>query len=712
VNSSVVKVKYIVLLCVLISAAVLIKTCIDLQPVSSLHSALSEVQTVQVTDRAGQPLSVSYQNRWNIYQTVPLHTIPPLLQQAFILSEDKRFYSHYGVDWRARLGVLWSTLHGQRKLRGASTISEQVVRMMHPRPRNLWSKWLEGIEAWNLELQYSKPQILEFYLNQLPYASNRRGIATAARYYFNRDLTTLSHKEMLALTVLARAPSSFDLYKKPGIMKHAIVRLATILQGAQLLSLEEVTALARQDFVLNLPEPPINATHFVGYVRQHIRASSALHTTLDSHIQQEVNGIIEERLRSLEDKNVHQAAVVVANHLTGEILAWSVVGTAMNAVVTPRQPGSALKPFLYGNALDRGWMASTWIEDLPLSEAIGAGLHRFKNYSNLYYEKVTLREALANSLNIPALHTIQFVGVKPFLDVLHQLHFDSLDRDGQFYDEGLALGNGEVTLLELVSAYAALANRGNYRPLTFLREEEGVRPVQRVFSEQAASLIGNILSDPWARRLEFGTESVLNLPVQTAVKTGTSTDYRDAWTVGFDARYVVGIWMGNLDQMPMDGVTGSTGPALALRSIFSLLNRDQQSMKLYLSPALVARDICIHAIDDDNECTRRTEYFMSGNELAVPAAQHATIGISRPTSGLQMAIDPRIPRAQQKFSFLFQGAQSGDRVHWIMNGTLLAKEAGGEYLWPLERGTHRLSAELYRAGNKIYTAPEIEFLVK
>ncbi|HEY3515677.1 MAG TPA: biosynthetic peptidoglycan transglycosylase, partial [Gammaproteobacteria bacterium] len=166
---------------------------------------------MQVLDRRGEPLNATFTNGWNLYDAVPLHDIPPFLRTAFVIAEDKRFFEHHGPDWRARLSAAWTNVQSGRAVRGASTISEQVVRMLHPRPRSVWSRWLEGFEARELEQRFTKNEILAFYLNQVPYAANRRGVRQAASYYFDRDLATLSKKEMLALAVLVRAPTRFDL---------------------------------------------------------------------------------------------------------------------------------------------------------------------------------------------------------------------------------------------------------------------------------------------------------------------------------------------------------------------------------------------------------------------------------------------------------------------------------------------------------------------
>ncbi|HRI76932.1 MAG TPA: transglycosylase domain-containing protein [Alphaproteobacteria bacterium] len=712
------------LFCVLVVGAV---TWASLQPVDeSWRMAARDTAQPRVTDRGGQPLTASYHTRWNTSDIRALHDMPDLLVQAFLQSEDKRFYTHGGVDWRARGSALVQNIRARGTVRGASTVTEQVVRQLHPRPRSLWSKWLEGIEAAKLEKLASKPQILEFYLNQVPYASGRRGVAQAARYYFNRDVDTLSAKETLALAVLVRAPSGYDLYRDAARIDAAILRLADSLTSAGVLDGAARAHVAAQAFILQKPSLPVDAAHMVSYLRQHHASGGAaeLQSTLDAGLQMRVQKIVDDRVRALKAKNLHNAAALVADYRTGEILAWVVAGAGdaqtsggqIDAVTVPRQPGSALKPFLYAAALDAGWTASTIIDDSPYSGAVGAGLHRFRNYSNTFYGRITLREALGNSLNIPAVKTIRHVGVKNYLQTLHRLGFDSLARGAEVYDDGLALGNGEVTLLELVSGYAALASGGVQNPLHLLIDDPAPRGGARIYSEAAASLIGNILSDPHARQMEFGASSVLNFPLQTAVKTGTSTDYRDAWAVGYNDRYVAGIWMGNLDHRPTDGVTGGTGPALALRSVFSELNRGRTTEKLKISPQLVLRDVCIEDSRDAAHCYMRSEWFMPGaaaEEETTAAAAEAHYGILQPTEGLHMAIDPRVPMDMQEFAFRLSGLREGQAVEWFVNGESLgAPEAKTSHLWMLRRGQYKLHARITENGREVFATPEVGYVVK
>jgi penicillin-binding protein 1C len=691
-----------------------------------------EWRGLEILDRHGEPLNAVYTGDWNLHDHVALHEIPPFLRAAFVAAEDKRFFEHGGPDWSARFSAVWTNVKSGRAVRGASTISEQVVRMLHPRPRTVWSRWLEGWEARELERRFTKNEILEMYLNQVPYASNRRGVQQAASYYFARSLDTLGKKEILALAVLVRAPTRFDLKRGPAASAGAIERLADALVESGALSAAERDDVVAEPLVLDEPHLAVAAPHFVQHARAEWTAAASpssdrtsLMTTLDSRLQATVQSMLDERMRFLAAKRVEHGAVLVVDHVTGEVLAWVVAGgggetapeSYIDAVTTPRQPGSALKPFVYALALDSGWTAAQVIDDAPLSESTSGGLHSYQNYSRRFYGPVALRDALGNSLNIPAIKTLQFVGTEPYLRTLGALGFEQLTNHPDFYGDGIALGSGAVTLLELVQAYAALANGGVYRPLRTVFDEPGARPSRRVYSAEAASLVANILSDANARSLEFGRDSVLAFPVQTAVKTGTSSDFRDAWAVGFDYRYAVGAWMGNLDETPTDGVTGTTGPALLLRSVFAELARDARTAPLYLSPALVQAEVCVPMPlrEADDECLRRAEWFLPGTEHAASAAAAAeggeAIRLRRPTPGLQLAYDPRLPADAQQFDFEIAGVATDDRVVWTVDGRE-HERTGSTYRFRVTRGEHRVAALVLRGGVTLARLNDVSFSVK
>jgi penicillin-binding protein 1C len=700
---------------IVLTGAFIWKTRIDLMPLpNSLTFEGSDLRKVQVLDRHHVPLTVTYQNRWNIHDYVPLHAIPAFLQKAIIISEDQRFYEHNGVDWKARFHALIQNIKALGAVRGASTLSEQVIRMWHPRPRTLWSRWLEGFEATQLEKRFSKSDILEFYLNQVPYAGQRRGVVQAAHYYFDRDLDTLSQREMLALVVMVRAPGRMNLHRGVSEIKRPIRQLALRLFEKGLIDEQKYEEIQSEEFQIKTARPPVNATHFVHHIYHskspsNLRTMGRLQTTLDSSLQDKLKSILDNRLKDLNRFRVRNGAVLAIDHQAHEVLAWvnggddsgSLPQSWIDAVTTPRQPGSTLKPFLYAMALEKGWTAATKVDDYPLTESVGVGLHTYHNYSHTYYGPVTVRDALGNSLNTPAVRAMQYVGLERFWGRLWDLGFHSLRRHPDHYGDGLALGNGEITLFELVRAYSTLAQRGVYHPLRlFLNDDLAIAPGQKVFSPEVSSLIGNILSDPEARKLEFGRGSLLRFPVQTAVKTGTSSDYRDAWAVGFNHRYAVGVWMGNLDGTVMDGITGATGPALVLRSIFAELNRNKATCPLYFCPRLVQVEICRDTGRvTDGVCPGYSEWFLPGtepepSETSKPHTQ--SLRLLRPTDDLQMALDPRIPDEQEAFVFQLSELPPGRAsVEWFVDDVLEATTPGGRLTWRLKRGRHRVWARAW-----------------
>lgn len=733
---------------------------------ASLEPVLTEIEGApggeapvrRVVDREGSPLGVSYQGPRNVYDRVTYQEIPELLRQAFVLAEDKRFFEHHGIDWRARCHALLQNVRSLRAVRGASTISEQVVRILRPRPRTLWSRWLEGFESMAMERRLSKDQILELYLNQVPYARERRGVVQAARTYFDRDLRTLEPLEMLTLAVLVRSPSRLDPTRDAVAVRPGVERLARRMHEHGLLSAGELAQMQATPLKLRPFRLDVEATHFVQGVRAVEPAEKAtsktrpLVTTLDSSLQGQVQEILDRRLADLAPRQVKDGAVLVVDHTTDEILAWvngggwsEREGGTIDKVLVPRQPGSTLKPFVYGLALEKGWTASTLVDDAPLADAVGHGRHAYRNYSRQFYGPIRVRLALGNSLNIPAVRAARFVGNEVLLDRLRELGFSSLDQHPDYYGDGLALGNGEVSLYELVRAYAALARGGELRSLRRFvgasdldsSEPRGLEPVivpRQVGSPTVAAILSDILKDPRARELEFGLDSILRLPIETAVKTGTSNDYRDAWAVGFSSRYVVGVWLGSIDRTEMEEVSGAVGPALVLRSVFHELYRHAASEPLRLDRRLVRRAICAESgLLAGASCPRVDELYRPGSvpqeacylhrhetkkegpliqtHQSREVAQSAEPRIESPTPGLHLARDPRIPDELEAFEFEIAGF-TGEGVEWFVDGERVGRSDGPSLSWPLVEGSHRVQARVLSGEAQPRWTQTVGFLVK
>lgn len=722
----------------LIGGLLTLTTYLNLAPIPATLTIQSG--PTRHTDRFNTPLAVTYQTRWNSNDILLLHEIPVLLRQAIVRAEDKSFFSHNGVDWPARIAAIYQNLVAGHAVRGASTISEQVVRLHNDRPRTLWVRWLEGWEAQRLEQRFTKSEILAFYLNQVPYGRHRRGVAQAARLYFNRGLSTLNERELLTLATLIRAPGRWDLFKNPHAADPAMDRLAAMLRDSGELSNKQFHRIKDAQIETVAGNGlPYDATHFLQAARKDDTADAITQprrTTLDGPLQHHVAGLLQQRLISLQRRHVQHAAALVLDHLRNEVLVWTSVGVeqppAIDAVLTPRQPGSTLKPFLYALALERGWTAATIIDDSPLTQAVGTGAHSYRNYSQRFYGPLRLREALGNSLNIPAIRTMEFVGRKDLLQQLRKLGFTSLAAHPDQYGDGLALGNGEVSLYELVNAYAALARGGVTDTPKKLIDAAAVKEgARRTVPNDVARIISDILSDPRAREREFGGGTLLDFPVSTAVKTGTANNYTDAWAVGYNYRYTAGVWLGNLDRTPMKEVSGAMGPALVLRGIFAELTRDQDTQPLDNNRGFDTVTVCrITGHRAGERCPGTLELFRPGTapkqpcrlhgdhiadaiDAAADYSQHGVSHIIMPTPGLVIAKDPRIPDDKERLPFQLNARDEVIETAWFVDGVHVATTRDSQWFWPLEAGRHEVSARVIgkKGGHAIDLKP-VTFTVK
>jgi len=671
-------------------------------PATSLRELVRLEGSLSLTDRHGVPLNRTYQTRFNGQDLVALHDVPPLLVNAMVQAEDSRFFEHSGVDWLARGHALWQNLRAGRVVRGASTITEQVVRILNPRPRTYWSRWLEGWDALRLERRFTKSDILEFYLNQVPYASSRRGVVQAARFCFGRSLSTLNTKEMLALAVMVRSPSLLLPDKEPQGLARRVAELAKSMRHHGLLSPDQVRAALETGWsARGRVDLAVHAPHFIAYTHDQLaghKVVGPVRTSLDGELQRKTQQFLEQKMVDLAGYGLRNGAVLIVDHTTSEVLVWAVAGelstdipaSGYDAVRIPRQPGSTLKPLVYALALDQGWSPDTLIRDEPVLEAVEHGLHVYRNFSETYYGLVPLAEALGNSLNTPAIRTLEFVGPQRFLDTLRRLGIASLQAGLETYGNGVVLGNAEMPLLELAQAYGGLARGGRPMRVTVLAggSDDRDQPLLPVVSERSARTIGMILSEADCRRFEFGRDSILDFPVRTAVKTGTSTKGNDVWTMAYDGRFVVGIWMGNMDRSsPTQAMTGASGPALLARTVFAELRRHYG---LHPLPTMTLA---------------RSEQ----REAPVPAG---TPRMGVPPPDMEVVLEARIPREVQAIPFTLAGLRPDDEVHWIVDGTAHPASRQGKMLWPVTPGPHRVAAEIRRADGGVLRLPERRLVVQ
>ncbi len=697
---------------VVAGAALAFGTWQALMPLPSRLPPAGAPVAQQVLAAGGTPLNVSFRGDFNHTHTLALWQVPDLLRQAFVASEDRRYWQHGGVDWRARFAALWDNLRAGHVVRGASTIGEQVARILRPRPRTYWSHWVAGFDSGRLLRRFGHARVLDFYLNQVPYGAQRRGVDAAARYYFGRDPAALDPAEQLALAVLVRSPQAYDPRAHPRALRHAVDRLAGRMQAHGAIDATQTAAIRQSAIVPGRQPLAVHAGPFVVYARRQAQAhglhGAVLQTTLDPRLETFVQDLLRRHLAALHDRGARNAAALVVDNASGEVLAWVVAPAqgayAIDPILAPRQPGSTLKPFVYGLAMEKlGWQPDHVLIDAPLAEPVRQGVHSYRNYSGKHYGRVSLRYALANSLNVPAVKTAQAVGVVPILHLLHEFGFSTLDRSADWYGPAIVLGDGAVPLFDLVQGYASLARHGRFLPLRVLSDLP--RPTSRaVLSPQVTSVLASILSDPDARAAEFGADSVLDLPYPTAMKTGTSSDYRDAWTVGFDNRYTVGVWVGRLAGGLTRQLTGSIAAAPVVRRIFAHLRQGAPYAGLWQDPDLQQVDACEWI--GPPPCVKREEWYLPGS--AVASQSTPRIRIARPLPDETLAIDPRVPRARQRLALRLDlhGAQPR-RVQWRVDGKALAGAS-----WQLRPGQHHVSAIVWlNSSASRYAVPGVTFQV-
>lgn len=555
-------------------------------------------------DRHGQPLREVRADGGSFVRHASYDQIPQSLIHATLAAEDKRFWKHNGVDWRASLRAAWGFVKNRRVVSGGSTITQQLIKLIQPRPRTVRTKLIEAGQALRLEQLWDKQRILTEYLNRLDYGNLTTGPAEAAAHYFRKPLGDLSAAEAALLAGLPQSPGRLNPRTR---FERAHKRQQWILSrleaNGQLTAAERGRAAA-EPLRLADARRAFQAPHFVDLLLQQFEASAAalprgpLRTTLDADLNKTVERTLRRQLDELHSQNVRDGAVVVIENRTGDVLA--LVGSGnyfaspagqVNGAWAPRSAGSTLKPFTYLLALERGATASSIVDDLPAQFATPTGSFAPENYNHRCYGPMRYRLALANSLNISAVKVLQSVGGAEALQArLQSLGLTTLTKPAEHYGLGLTIGNAEVRLLELANAYAALARLGEFRPWRLVKDGSGgagergsgenkscahlTPPLPHSLAPQQANawLIADILSDNHARALAFGTESSLRFDFPVACKTGTSSDFRDNWALGYTPEFTVGVWIGNFDGTPMREVSGVSGAAPVLQEIFAHLH--------------------------------------------------------------------------------------------------------------------------------------------
>jgi penicillin-binding protein 1C len=654
-----------------------------LPSVSDLQQRASQFETTRILDRNGDVLYEILDPQEGRRTYVPLTQISPNMVAATLSTEDKDFYRHGGFDPLAIVRAFWQNLTSGETISGASTITQQLARAVLFTPeergqRTYFRKVREAILASEIERRYSKDTILELYLNEIYYGNLAYGVEAASETYFNKSASQLSLGEAAFLAGLPQAPSVYDIYTSPDI---TMVRFQGVVMGMLALSTERqcipvsnnpqpvcvdggAAAEAIREIQSQTFTPPtvtMRYPHWVQYIRAELearfdpqtiyRSGFSVQTTLDPVLQDAAQQDVTVQVNALADKHVTDGALVAIKPSTGEILAM--VGSPdfnndanagqINMAVSPtRQPGSSIKPFTYLAAFEKGWTPATLIWDVP-SEFPPSGLPNDPNpkyvptnFDHNFHGPLTVREALANSYNVPAVKTLQFVGVygdTGLIAMTKRMGLTTLTRDD--YGLSLTLGGGEVSLLEMTGGYAVIANGGvRVPPVSILKIEDykgnlvyQYQPPagERVLRPEHAFLMSSILSDNAARVPTYGTNSVLNLPFQAAVKTGTSNDSRDNWTLGFTPDLAVGVWVGNADYTPMLNTTGVTGagPIWADFMNFAVNRQTNGSPTPFAMPAgIEVHTICtVSGTQPSKWCPSQRQEFFASDQPPLPAEQ-------------------------------------------------------------------------------------------
>jgi penicillin-binding protein 1C len=646
----------------------------------------------------------------------PLPEVSTALTRAVILSEDRRFLEHAGVDWKAAGSAAWNNLLGNRT-RGASTLTMQLVGLLDEEGRrrgrrSLLKKISQTAAALRLEKSWSKQQILEAYLNLVSFRGELQGVAAMSRELFGKWPDGLDEREAVLAAALLRSPNA-----RPSLVsRRGCALLKEMDRAGECEWLDGHAALAFSKGLRRSDEAPALAAHVARKLLS--RPGEKVRSSLNADLQVFALRSLRRHLAALAKRNVQDGAVVVLDNVTGEVLAW--VGSSgdlseaaeVDGVIALRQAGSTLKPFLYALAFERRNLTpASLIEDAPLDLNTGNGLYAPQNYEPRYRGWVSARTALGGSLNVPAVKTLVRIGPEDFRDRLRLAGLATLNESGEWYGYSLALGSADISLLMLANAYRTLANSGRWSPLR-LTPGKGTAPVpcrqegcasafngqaRSVFTPAATYLVSDILADRGARAGTFGLESWLATPYWAAAKTGTSKDMRDNWSAGYSRKFTVAAWVGNASGDPMHDVSGVSGAAPVWREVMDWLHRGDpgtgrpraQSRPPLPPPGVVKTPVRFEAAREP----AREEWFIAGTErsLVRVAASSGLARIAYPVDGTVVALDPDIPPKLQRLPLKLSSAADSD-WRWRMDRRDLGR-ASGRAFWLPQPGRHRLSLE-------------------
>lgn len=585
------------------------------------------VQTSKIYDRNGVPLYDLVSENTGRREELTLDKVSPLVISATVAAEDSSFYTNVGVDPVAIVRAVAINLSGDGSS-GASTITQQLVRQIvlskdEASEGSFARKIKEAVLAVQLAQTYSKNDIMDLFLNQNYYGHRAYGIAAASLVYFGKSADQLSLSEAALLAGLPQAPTEYDPYIHADLARKRQGYVIDQMLKQDMITEDQAAQAKAQDVVLKPYKLDIKAPHFVYYVKQYLeskygaKASEAglkIYTTLDLNVQQAAEQVARDRIDQLRAQKATNAAIVLMKPNTGEILGMvgsvdynnTAIDGQVNVATAERQPGSSFKPITYVTAFKKGWTPGTVLLD-TLTSFPNPGQKPYipKNYDLKDHGWVTVRESLANSLNIPAVKALQFAGIQETIDTAHDMGIAGLNRGVGWYGLSLTLGGGEVTLLDMTNAYSTFANNGtevDANPILRIEDAQGrtiycntayLLPDGKCSSTQVKDMadgkpaldprmsymITDILSDNKARAMEFGLNSPLHTTFPSAAKTGTTDDNRDSWTMGYTPNLTVGVWVGNSNNDEMLKVTGAIGAAVIWNTMME---------KFYANPQFVA----------------------------------------------------------------------------------------------------------------------------
>ena len=726
-------------------------------------------------DRHHIPLREMLSPKGTKGETVSLEQISPHLINALITAEDKRFFHHKGVDWLAIGNAILMDLKAGRIIRGGSTITQQLARQLKLYPRNFLGKLKEIWLAYRLEAHHTKGEILEEYLNRLPLGFNIIGVSCACRVYFDKSVARISPAEAAFLAIIPRSPSYFNPYKRTKVIIKRRNLLLKRMANIGYLSSEELNRALKEPIDLNHLRNYFLAPHFIYRIIKRygskLNKKENIITTLDLELQKKVERIVFFNIEKLKKKGVTNGSVIVVENRTGDVLAYvgskdffdETIYGQNDGVLAIRQPGSAVKPLTYALALTKGMTPATLLADIPVNYSIKEGIYRPKNYSHIYHGPVTLRKALANSLNVPAVEVAEKVGIYELLNFYKKMGLKSLTHSPDYYGVGLTLGNGGITLEELTTAYSTLARMGEFIPLRYLMDDPYQKPV-RIISKEVAYLIADILSDDQAREISFGRNSLLKLPFPAAAKTGTSSGFRDNWAFGFTPEITVGVWVGNFNGKEMYRVSGITGAVPILREVMkeAMLYRNKSwykkpkrikealicplsgqrpglycpgAVKEYFIEGTIPKTICsFHKgkwinTPDGKRFLEYVEYpaefkswaksvglLKKENNISSEKKRFTSlpkIQVAYPCSGVRLAIDPTIPSQLQMLPLFLKKSDGIEDVKWFVDKDYIgsSKKINGQFFWKLKPGRHLIYAKVKIKGKELSSLP-VKIMVK